>query len=136
MEEVNKNRNSEQGSAYLKLILTILLLYSVAHAGYNYIPVAYEAENFKQDMQTAVVQAVAMPGANLTIKDTVKRKIKLAAGNNNVPPEAVIDIKQKGDTVQAHVVYTKKVEILPFGLYKYDYHFDNTATPTGFLFKE
>ena len=136
MSKIIKNQSSERGGAGIKLVLVLVILFSIAHAGYNYIPVAYEGESFKQDMQTAVIQAVALPGANLTMIDSAKHKIMMAAANNNVPTTALIEVKQSGSVIQAHVKYTKKVSILPFGLYKYNYQFENTATPTGFLFKE
>ena len=130
------SQNSERGGAGVKLTLVLVTLFLIAHAGFNYIPVAYEGENFKQDMQTAVVQAVALPGANVTILDSVKHKVSMAALNNNVPTNALIEVKQVGNIVQAHVKYSKQVNILPFGIYKYNYQFEKTATPTGFLFKE
>jgi hypothetical protein len=108
----------------------------IAHAAYNYIPVAYESENFKQEMQTAVIQAVAMPGSTMTPADAVKIRLRRAAINNNVPTDALIEVKPMNNVIRAHVSYVKPVNILPFGLYKYNYQFDNTATPTGFLFKD
>ena len=108
----------------------------VANASYNYIPVAYEGENFKQEMQTAVVQGVALPGSNMTAADTVKIRLHRAAVNNNLPSNALIEVKPVNSSVQAHVSYIKQISMLPFGIYKYNYQFDNTATPTGFLFKE
>ncbi len=83
----------------------------------------------------AVVQGVALPGANVTIVDSVKDKVLRAAANNNVPKNALIEVKQVGSATQARVKYTKQVDILPFGIYRYDYQFDKTASPTGFLFK-
>ncbi|CAN5214537.1 hypothetical protein BH20ACI1_BH20ACI1_09870 [soil metagenome] len=136
MSKIIKNQNSEHGGAGVKLMLVLVVLFSIAHAGYNYIPVAYEGENFKQDLQTAVVQAVALPGANITMVDSAKHKVMMAAANNNIPKNALIEVKQNGSVIQAHVKYTKQVDILPFGLYKYNYQFEKTATPTGFLFKE
>ncbi|MGI8638749.1 MAG: hypothetical protein ACR2MG_02195 [Pyrinomonadaceae bacterium] len=135
MSKVMKNQKSEYGGAGVKLAIILVVLFLVAHAGYNYIPVAYESENFKQEMQTAVVQGVALPGANITIIDSVKNRVLKAAANNNVPSNALIEVKQINSVVQAHVKYTKQIEILPFGLYVYNYQFENTATPTGFLFK-
>lgn len=131
-----KNRNSEHGGAGVKLALVLVILFLIANAAYNYIPIAYEGESFKQDMQTAVVQAVALPGANISMTDLVKRKVAAAAANNNVPANALIEVKQNGNVVQAHVKYSKQVSILPFGFFKYNYQFEKTATPTGFLFKE
>ncbi len=136
MSKVIKNQHSEHGGASLKLILVLTVLFLLAHAGYNYVPVAYEGQSFTQDLQTAVVQAVALPGANITAIASAKHKVSVAAANNNVPTNALIEVKQNGGVIQAHVKYTKQVNILPFGLYKYNYQFEKTASPTGFLFKE
>jgi len=135
MSNLTNNRKSERGGAGVKLIIVLTVLITFAHAAYNYIPVAYEAENFKQEMGTAVIQGVAMPGANLTATDAVRIKVQRAAVNNNLPSNALIEVKSANNVVQAHVNYTKPISILPFGIYNYNYQFDNTATPTGFLFK-
>jgi hypothetical protein len=136
MNNFTKHQKSEHGGAGVKLTIVLLVLFLVAHAGYNYIPVAYEGENLKQEMQTAVIQGVAMPGSNLTAVDVIKSKIYRATVNNNVPSNALVEVKPFNNIVRAHVSYTKQVNILPFGIYKYNYRFDNTATPTGFLFKD
>ena len=136
MNNFTKNQKSERGGAGVKLTIFLVVLILLAHAGYNYIPVAYDGANFKQEMQTALVQGVSMPGSNMTVVDVVKNKIQRAAVNNNLPSNALIDVKPLNNSVRAHVSYSKPVNILPFGLYKYNYQFDNTATPTGFLFKD
>jgi len=136
MSNFTKHQKSERGGAGVKLTIVLLVLFLLAHAGYNYIPVAYDGESFKQEMQTAVIQGVALPGSNLTAVDVIKSKIYKAAANNNVPSNALVEVKPFNNIVRARVSYTKQVNILPFGIYKYNYQFDNTATPTGFLFKD
>lgn len=130
-----KNRNSEKGAAGIKLVIVLVCLFLAAHAGYNYVPVAYQGQSFKQDMQTAVVQGMAVP-PGMTVQDSVKGRLKRAVAVNDIPPDAFIKVKQANNSVQAQVFYSKQVNLLPFGLYKYDYIFDHTATPTGFLLKE
>ena len=134
MSKVINNRKSERGGAGVKVIAVFLILFLIGYAAYNYIPIAYEGENFKQEMQTAVVQGMATPGG-ITMADMVKGKLKRAMVSNNVPPDAFVQVKQTPNSVQAQVIYSKQVPILPFGIYKYNYHFDHTATPTGFLMK-
>lgn len=129
----NENRQSERGSAGAKLLAVAVVLVLLANAGYQYVPVAYEGASFKQEMQTAVINGVSMPAVGKTAVDVVKDKIAIAAKNNNLPPNAVIQVKQLNNVVQAHVTYSKPVPILPFGLYTRNYEFDNVATPTGFL---
>jgi len=129
------NQKSERGGAGVKLIITLVILFLIAHAGYNYIPVAYEGENLKQEMQTAVVQGLATP-MGMTPALMVKGKLQKAAVENNLPSDALIEIKQVNNVMQAHVRYSKPINMLPFGIFKYNYNFDHTATPNGFLLKE
>ena len=135
MSQEIRNKNSEKGSAKVKLIVFLLILFVIGHAGYNYIPVAYEGENFKQEMQTAVVQGMAVP-PGITVNDMVKGKLQRAILANNVPADAFVQVKPANNSVQAHVAYTKQVNLLPFGIYKYNYQFNHIATPTGFLLKD
>lgn len=130
-----QQRKSEAGSANTKLILVLLALFLVGNAGYNYIPTAYDGESFKQEMQTAVVQGLAAP-QGVTPVDLIKSKIQKAIIANNIPSDAIVQVKPANNSISAHVSYTKQVNLLPFGLYKYQYKFDNTATPTGFLLKD
>ena len=135
MNNAVKNRESERGSAGAKFIATLVVIMLVAHAGYNYVPTAYDAESFKTDMGTAVLQGLALPG-KLNPVDNVKARIAKSIQANNIPVDALVDVKMSGNILTAHVTYAKQVNILPFGIYKYNYQFDYTATPTGFLTKQ
>jgi hypothetical protein len=135
MQFYSVHLSSERGSAGTKFFITLVILFLVGHAGYNYIPVAYEAESLRTEMQTAVLQGLAMPG-KVNPVDTVKTRIAQAAQVNGAPPDSIIDVKMKGQIISARVAFDRQVNILPFGLYRYVYKFDNTATPSGFLTKE
>lgn len=130
-----KSRHSEKGSAKVKFALVLIALFLIGHAGYNFIPVAYEGQNFKQEMQTAVVQGMAVP-PGMTMNDAVRARLQRAALHNQLPANTSIEVKQVNNVIQAHVIYSRQVDLLPFGLFKYNYEFDHTATPTGFLLKE
>lgn len=132
MNEKLRNRESERGSAGVKFGITLVIILLVANAGYNYVPVAYEAEAVKTEMSTAVLQGMAVPG-KLSPVDNVKARIQRALNINHVPSNALVDVKQTGAAVTARVAYSKEVGILPFGIYNYIYVFDHTATPSGFL---
>lgn len=134
MNKVVKNRHSEHGGASVKFLIIAVVLFLIGNAGFQFIPVAYNGENFKQEMQTAVVQAVSLP--NKSPVDLARQKIQYAVQTNDIPQDALVEVKQVNNVVQAHVVYTKEVPVLPFGIYKYHYQFDHVATPTGFLTKQ
>jgi len=133
--KTNAARTSERGSAAIKFLIVIIVLMLAAHAGYQYVPVAYAGESLKQEMQTAVVNSMAISG-RITPTDYVKNRVTKAVSDNDLPPDTVIEVKQVGTVIQAHAVFTKRVPILPFGIYTYNYHFDHTAVPNGYLAKD
>lgn len=134
MKNRKNNRDSERGGASATFIIILVVLFLITNAGYNYIPVAYEGQDFKQEMETSVVQAMALPGS-LDPIGTTKLRLRRAAMANDIPPDVFIEVKQVNSIFQARAFYVKQVKILPFGLYEYTYHFDHTAKPTGFLAK-
>ena len=128
-------RESERGSAGVKFLLVFVFIVLAANAGYQFIPVAYAGASLKQEMQTAVVNGMAVPG-RITPVDYVKNRVQKAVTDNNLPSDTLIEVKQVGNVVQAHATFNQKVPVLPFGIYSYDYKFDYTATPEGFLLKQ
>ncbi len=135
MNSAAKNRESEKGSAGVKFVLVLAVILLAGNAGINYVPVAYDAESLKTDMGTAVLQGLALPG-KVNAVDNVKARIAKSIQANSIPSNAVVDVKQTGAILTARVTYSQQVNILPFGIYKYNYNFDYTATPTGFLTKQ
>ena len=135
MKSISKERVSERGGAGVKFLLVAVVLVLAANAGYNYVPIAYAGESFKQEMDTAVVNGLSVPG-RVNPVDMIKARLDKAAHDNNLPTDAVIDVKMAANAVQARAVYTQPVHILPFGMYTYNYHFDYTAAPVGYLLKD
>ncbi len=136
MKESTKNYlANERGSAAIKLLIVVALIVIVANAGLHYIPVAYAGANLRQEMDTAVVKGLGTPGG-MKPADIVKAHLTRAVADADVPPDAIVEVRPMGKYIQAYVSYQKKVDILPFGIYKYNYEFDYTAAPTGYLLKE
>ena len=135
MKNLDRDRSSERGSAAVKFLGVALVIVLFANAGYNYIPVAYEGATLREAMDTAVVKGLAASGQMKPL-DVVKASIEKAIRENNVPPDAIVEIKPAGTVVQAHIVYSKQVSMLPFGMYKYKYDFNYLATPSGYLLKD
>lgn len=135
MTDNMKRIADEKGSAGVKVILVFVVLFLVGHAGFNYIPVAYEGANFRSEMDTAVIKGLASTG-NLKPLDIVDASIKRAARENNVPSDAYVEIKEETSYVSAHVYYIKEVSLLPFGIFKHKYEFNYKAIPSGYLAAE
>lgn len=127
--------HSERGSAGTKFLIILVLIVLLANAGYNYVPVAYQGASLKQEMDTAVVKGLAAAG-RMHPQEIVQAHVTRAMADYNTPPDAFVEIKSTGSFVQAHVSYRKEVDVLPFGLYRYNYDFDYTAVPSGYLLKD
>jgi len=132
MKNQNLKGSAECGSAGVKMLLIAVVIVVLANAGYHYIPVAYEGASFRQEMDTAVVKGLAASGQMKPL-EVVKAHLQNAAKNNNLPADAIIDIRPSGKMISATATYSKNVDMLPFGLYKYNYQFNYTAVPTGYL---
>lgn len=135
MKKLNDDRSSERGGAAVKFLLVFLVLVLVANAGINYIPVAYNGASFRQEMDTAVVKALGSSG-RIKPMDVVQSSIRKASVDHSIPEDAFVEIKPVNGVVEAHVVFTQQVSVLPFGLYRYEYNFDYVARPQGYLLKE
>ena len=119
-------RRGERGEGRLKFLITIAILAVVAYAGYQYVPVALKAYQFKDYMQQTVDKASAL-GQN---GEWVKTQLKASFNDYDVPPEATITTTQREGRLEATVQFTRPV-ILP--LYTYQYDFNYTARSTGFI---
>lgn len=131
-----RGRESERGSAGVKLLIVAVVLILLANAGYQFIPVAYNAEAFKQEMSTAVVQAIALPASHGKTTEVVKRKIIAAAEEHSIPVDFQLDVREQNKSITARVYFVQEVPVVPFGIYTYHYEFDHTAAPNGFLTAE
>lgn len=128
------NRKNERGEGSGKLIAFLVVLFLVGWAGYNYVPVAYNAQSFRQEMDTTVTQALAMPGAMQNPVGWTQERLKRIAPDFGVPDDVVIVVKPvQNGAVEAQVKYKKPVSLLPF--YTYQYEFDYTAKTGGFMTK-
>jgi hypothetical protein len=135
MKSLVHDRSSERGGAGVKFLLVFIVLALVAHAAFNYIPVAYEGASFRQEMDTAVVKALGASG-RIKPMDVVQASITKASREYEIPDDALVEIGPVNGVVEAHVAYTRNVNMLPFGIYKYKYDFDYTARPVGYLLKD
>ena len=119
-------RRFEEGSAGVKLVIVLVVLFLIAHAGYNFIPVAYNGENFKTEMHAAVLQGSTLPSSAGNKAVATKTRLQNLAKANDIPPDVKIDVKEVNGSVEAHVSYIENVSIL-LGIYTYQYVFDNRS---------
>ncbi len=135
MKKLNSSRTPERGSSTIKFLLVFLALGLAANAGFNYVPVAYQGASFKQEMDTAVVKGLGASG-RIKPMEAVTASIRRASSDHDIPEDAFVEIKPVNGVVEVRVAYSRQINMLPFGLYKYSYDFDYVAQPTGYLLKQ
>ncbi|HEX8396699.1 MAG TPA: hypothetical protein VF644_04700 [Pyrinomonadaceae bacterium] len=129
--------SSEHGGAGVKFLIIVLVLFLIGHAGYIYIPSAYQSEDYKQRMNELVTNAFAMPNSPLNSPEVVKQRLRNYGNDYGVPANALIKVdKMDTGALRAQVKFSKEIDILPFHLYKYNYEFEHIAMPNGFLTKQ
>jgi hypothetical protein len=119
-------RSSERGGARLKFLIVIAIIATVAYAGYQFIPIAYESYQLKDLMQHDVDTAVALGKPASWIKEQLVKN----SADYGIPDDAVIAPQQQDNRMEVRVQFKRPIQ---FPGFVYDYEFDHTARSSTFL---
>lgn len=119
-------KSGERGSANLKFLIVMAILISTAYAGYLYIPVAFQANTYKDTMQHYADVAATQGYPPQWVTDQLTK----IGPEYDVPPDAVITPVQRDNRVEVRVQFVREIE---FPGYTYNYEFDKTVKSTAFL---
>lgn len=119
-------RSGERGSASLKFLIVMAILGVCAYSGYLYIPVAYQANVFKDLMQHQVDVASTQGYKPQWAAEQLMKN----APEYDIPADAVYTPMQRENKIEVRVQYVRPIE---FPGYTYNYEFDYTAKSTAFL---
>ena len=123
---MNKSRKNEMGSARLKFVVVMTIIICGAYAGYLYVPVAFQAYQYKDLMQ----HYVDVAGAQGYPPSWAATQIAKNAAEYQVPDNAIITPARNENRVELRVQYSKPIE---FPGYTYTYEFDQTVKSTAFI---
>ena len=123
---MQRNRSGERGSASVKFVIVMLLLGATAYAGYLYVPVAFQANAYKDLMQHYADVAAAQ---NYPPSWTGQQLVKNGP-EYGVPENAIITPAARDNRIEVRVQF---VRVIDFPGYAYNYEFDYTAKSTAFL---
>ena len=119
-------RSGERGSATLKFVIVMAVMCSVGYAAYLYVPVAFQANTFKDLMQHYADVAVAQGYK----PSWVGEQLMKSAPEYQIPANAIITSTQRDNRIEVRVQYVRVIE---FPGYTYNYEFDHTVKSTAFL---
>jgi hypothetical protein len=123
---MNKTRKSEMGGARLKFIVVMAILISGAYAGYLYVPVAFQAYQYKDLMQ----HYVDVAGAQGKPPSWAAIQLQKSGPEYAVPDNVVITPTAKEMRIELRAQYSIPIE---FPGYTYNYEFDHTVKSTAFI---
>jgi len=119
-------RSGERGSANLKFVIVMAILGATAYAGYLYVPVAFQANAYKDLMQHYADVAAAQGYA----PSWAGEQLAKSAAEYDVPANAIITPAQRDNRIHVRVQFIRVIE---FPGYSYHYEFDETVKSTAFL---
>jgi hypothetical protein len=119
-------RSGERGSANLKFLIVMAILVASAYAGYLYVPVAFQANTFKDLMQ----HYADVAGAQGYPPSWAGEQLMKSAPEYQIPANAIITPAQRDNRIEVRVQYVRVIE---FPGYTYNYEFDHTVKSTAFL---
>ena len=123
---MHRQRSGERGSATVKFVIVMAILCSAGYAGYLYVPVAFQANTFKELMQHYADVAVAQGYQ----PSWVGEQLMKSAPEYEIPANAIITPAQRDNRIEVRVQYVRTIE---FPGYTYNYEFDHTVKSTAFL---
>ena len=119
-------KTAERGSARLNLLILLVVIAAVAYAGYQYVPVAYQASQLKVFMQDTVNNAVITDKNAVWAEDQLRRNL----ASYGVPADARVTVANRESRLEAHVQYSIPVPLL---VTTYEYKFDHTTRSINLL---
>lgn len=119
-------RRYERGSSRLNFLIVMAVIAAVAYAGYQYVPVAYQASQLKVFMQDTVDNAVITGKDARWTEEQLRRNLE----TYGVPDDAVVTVANRESRIEAHVEYTALVPLL---VTTYEYKFDHTTRSNNLL---
>jgi hypothetical protein len=119
-KSLSTDRRGERGGARLKFFIIISIVAVTAYVGYQYVPISFQAYQYKDFMQEIVNKGAALGKTSEWVKDQLVKN----GGEYGVPPNAVVAIEAHEGAMKAHVQFKRTID-LPG--YTYVYDFDHTA---------
>ena len=119
-------RTGERGSANLKFLVVMTVLVATAYAGYLYVPVAFQANAYK-DLMQHYVDVAAAQGYQ---PSWAAEQLMKSGAEYSVPANAMITPARRDNRVEVRVQFVRAIE---FPGYTYNYEFDQTVKSTAFL---
>jgi len=125
-ENFRARRANERGGSRLNFLIVVVMIAAVAYAGYQYVPVAYQASQLKVFMEDTVNKAV------ITDKNAqwAEEQLRKSLPEYGAPPNTLITVANRESRLEANVQYTIPI---PLFVTTYQYKFNHTTRSSTFF---
>jgi hypothetical protein len=127
-KSLKRDRSGELGQGRLKLLIFLLIMFAIGSTAYQYIPVAWQAFQYKDLMQHDVDVAAA-EGYDVA---WVKTQLVKMGPEYGVPIDAQVLPIQRDGRMEVTVRFSRQIP-LPLPGYNYEYSFDHTVRSSQFF---
>src|ERR671926_383229 len=93
------DRKGERGSARVKFVIVLAILGAIGYIGYLYIPVAYHAYLFKDQIHQKADAAVALGHPAGWVTEQLTKSLP----DYDIPSDAQIETTKQNDRIEVHV---------------------------------
>jgi hypothetical protein len=125
-EHFGARRTTERGGSRLNFLIAMAVIAAVAYAGYQYVPVAYQASQLKVFMQDTVNNAVITGKDAQWTEDQLRRNLT----TYGAPSNTRIAVVNRESRLEAQVEYSVLVPLL---VTTYEYKFNHTTRSNNLL---
>ncbi|MCA1555546.1 MAG: hypothetical protein LC747_02540 [Acidobacteria bacterium] len=121
-------KTNERGGARFNLLIVVVVLVAAAYAGYQYVPVAYQASQLKIFMEDTANKAV------ITDKNAqwVEEQLRKSLPEYGAPPDTLITVVNRESRLEANMQYTIPIPLI---VTTYQYKFNYTTRSSNFFSK-
>lgn len=117
---------TERGGSRFNFLLVVAVVAVVGYVAYQYVPVAYQASQFKIFMQDTVDKAVYTDKNAPWAEDQIRRNLTIYGA----PANALVGVANREARLEAHVEYSIPIPLL---VTTYEYKFDHTARSSSLM---
>lgn len=125
-ENFRARRANERGGSRFNFLIVMMIIVAVAYAGYQYVPVAYQASQLKIFMGDTMNKAVITDKNAQWAEDQLRKSLP----EYGAPPNTLITVANRESRLEANVQYTVPIPLL---VTTYQYKFNYTTRSSNFF---
>ena len=119
-----RGRASERGEGYIRLVLFLAVLITIAYLAFVNVPIYFQVQNLKHELAELVRGTGTI---NMPI-ERVQTQVNKLANDYGIPP-GDIKLDKQGKTLKATLTTDRQIDLI---VTSYDWHISEVYTQTSY----